>query len=423
LEATFKMAGEREAGMPCPHCRARLLLADEVAACRACGTVHHHRCWTNYHGCGAYACAPPRRELADIGAADKLLISDEDIRKAAPISPIRRATYVAPYRQATLVRAEPVDTSRLAIAALVCAIAGIPLFGLLTGAVAVVLASFALAEINHRGRKGTGLAVAGLLLGLGDVIGWIVGLVLIFGGSTAGPRPTGQQISPADLKSLPAPIAQGMRANVLITARHGLGSGLGSGIIMRLANGTAQILTNRHVVDGDFDSGSNKSSNASALKPVTVEMLGQETEQGQVVWLAPDGMDLAIVSVPCRSPEAAAAHWSASRSTTRIGDPVFAIGNPQAWGWTHTQGAISQFRTWTTGSREMSVIQTSAPINPGNSGGGLYDAGGALIGINTWTSDKRVSEGLSFAISLDALLALSPPPLERTMPPQKGGQP
>jgi hypothetical protein len=43
-------------------------------------------------------------------------------------------------------------------------------------------------------------------------------------------------------------------------------------------------------------------------------------------------------------------------------------------------------------------------------GGGLYDNEGYLIGINTWTQDKRVSEGLNFAIALEAL-AVAPPPM------------
>ncbi|NQT40981.1 MAG: trypsin-like serine protease, partial [Planctomycetes bacterium] len=80
-------------------------------------------------------------------------------------------------------------------------------------------------------------------------------------------------------------------------------------------------------------------------------------------------------------------------------------------GWTHTQGAISQFRIQGHGLRRIRVIQTSTAINQGNSGGGLYDAQGDLIGINTWTQDKRVSEGLNFAIALSSLLELDPPPL------------
>ena len=48
---------------------------------------------------------------------------------------------------------------------------------------------------------------------------------------------------------------------------------------------------------------------------------------------------------------------------------------------------------------------------PGNSGGGLYDTDGYCLGINTWTHDKSVSEGIGFAITLDTLAELAPPPL------------
>ena len=92
-----------------------------------------------------------------------------------------------------------------------------------------------------------------------------------------------------------------------------------------------------------------------------------------------------------------------------IGSEVFTIGNPQHLDWTHTRGSISQLRLQHRGLRQVHVIQTDAPLNPGNSGGGLYDKSGTLIGINTWTNDKRFSEGLGFAIALDTLLELDPP--------------
>ena len=87
----------------------------------------------------------------------------------------------------------------------------------------------------------------------------------------------------------------------------------------------------------------------------------------------------------------------------RVGETVFAIGNPHHLGWTHTQGVISQFRTRPIDDRRIRVIQTQAAINPGNSGGGLYDEEGYCLGINTWTADKSVSEGIGFAIALDTL--------------------
>lgn len=94
-----------------------------------------------------------------------------------------------------------------------------------------------------------------------------------------------------------------------------------------------------------------------------------------------------------------------------IGGEVFTIGNPQHLDWTLTGGRISQFRLQNRGARQIHIIQTDAPLNPGNSGGGLYDKSGKLIGINTWTNDKRFSEGIGFAIDLRSLLDLDPPGL------------
>jgi S1-C subfamily serine protease len=42
----------------------------------------------------------------------------------------------------------------------------------------------------------------------------------------------------------------------------------------------------------------------------------------------------------------------------------------------------------------------TAPINPGNSGGPLFDAWGAVIGINAWGPSKAEAEGVSYAIGV-----------------------
>jgi serine protease Do len=73
-------------------------------------------------------------------------------------------------------------------------------------------------------------------------------------------------------------------------------------------------------------------------------------------------------------------------------------------------------RKWNVGGQELLVIQTTAPINSGNSGGGLYDKDGFVVGINTWTEDKQVSEGIGFAISFDSVLRLAPPAALRVKP-------
>ena len=70
----------------------------------------------------------------------------------------------------------------------------------------------------------------------------------------------------------------------------------------------------------------------------------------------------------------------------KVGQKVFAIGNPFGLDWTLTNGIISALDRSLAGNIGPAIehlIQTDAAINPGNSGGPLLDSAGRLIGINT----------------------------------------
>jgi hypothetical protein len=307
-------------------------------------------------------------------------------------------------------------TNRLAIASLACAVAGIPLFGAVTGLVAILLGSLALGAIRHSRQRGTGLALVGVLLGLGDVIGWIVVLaVFVFrGGPNLRVEDFGTDL--AALDNLDPTLRRAMRANVLIETHGGWpalgGKAIGSGVVLKVGADEALILTNRHVVDPhftpDLPGQGEGQPNPEAL---AVMLIDQSVRDGHVIWTAPGGVDLALVRADHPSAAIQAARWKLGRPL-RVGDPLFAIGNPHGLGWTHTQGTLSQFRIQKVGTLAVRLIQTQTVINPGNSGGGLYDREGYLVGINTLTQDKRVSEGLNFAISLDTLRAVPPPGLD-----------
>lgn len=404
VEAIFGKASERETGGTCRQCGGVIGADDDVANCLACGSTHHRRCWDE-KGCGSYACAPAQRPL-DPQAGDVLRISASEIASAQPL-PSTSGARPRP------VIAQPPDRppgSRLGFAAFVVALAGIPLFGALTGLVAMVMAMIALVALRGTAWKTKRSAMAGLLIGVVDVVGWVFLLMYLLEGGThyLAPRTADYRIDASRLRSVAAPIARALRANVLITTSQVLETGLGSGVILAIEGGKATILTNRHVVDHKYSSNDRSPADLSSLKPVDVCLIDQSHSEGIVTWVAEDGVDLAIVTAPCATSEATAARWPASHAAN-IGDPVFAVGNPNAWGWTHTQGAISQFRKWAGNSRTIEVIQSSAAINPGNSGGGLYDHDGGLLGITTWTADKRFSEGIGFSIALDELMLLSPP--------------
>lgn len=398
--------------------------------CRACGTAHHELCWRTASGCGSYDCAPARRLSPGKGPALKISPLDLEDTAPLPVAAMPRphpGVWVPP-------PPGPRRTSRLAVFALVLAILGlvllglvwwlaeslnqssplllcIPLFGLLGALTAILLGSLALGSIRHNRHKGSAFAAGGVLLGVGD----LVGLVVLFAWAFTGtPQSQLLNLQPdlTALDDLDPKINRAMRANVFIESRHGLGrigtGAVGSGVILALDKNEAVILTNRHVVDSSFVSKPGGQPKADTL---SVLLLGALPQTGRVVWFAPDGIDAAVVRVDCTTTKALAAKWHPGRRT-RIGDRVFAIGNPQQLNWSYTEGAVSQFRIQDAGGHRVRIIQTQTAINPGNSGGGLYDSEGYLIGINTWTHDRRVSEGLNFAIGLDAVVALFPADLD-----------
>ena len=107
--------------------------------------------------------------------------------------------------------------------------------------------------------------------------------------------------------------------------------------------------------------------------------------------------DLALLKVESDKP-LTAAHWGDSKSV-EVGDWVVAIGNPFGLGGSVTAGILSARARDIQQGPYDEYLQTDAAINRGNSGGPLYDASGAVIGINTAIySPTGGSVGIGFAI-------------------------
>jgi hypothetical protein len=428
---TTRTAGDREAGARCPHCSASIAYDEQIAGCLRCGAVHHLACWHSHDGCGSFECAPARRILGAERPPD-LRVTMDEVQWARPQP---RGVLVATGGFAPSPSSPPTDRrqSSLAVAgfmvALVCAAlpalaltagaaAGLILLGgMAAGVLAILLCSLALANVQHSRRRGLWLAAVGVVLGLvGTVVS--IGLIASVDVPNRHLAVSIDQFEPdADsLNHMVPAVARAARANALIEVRLGggvlAGQGIGSGVIMQIENGAALILTNRHVVDPNFGEESAAPKPALPDGRLQVKLIGQSAHPGQVVWIAPDGIDLALLRVDIDGDGARAARWS-DDTELMVGSEVFTIGNPQHLDWTHTRGSISQLRLQRRGDRQIHVIQTDAPLNPGNSGGGLYDKSGTLIGINTWTNDKRFSEGIGFAIALKSLLDLAPPELQK----------
>jgi len=97
----------------------------------------------------------------------------------------------------------------------------------------------------------------------------------------------------------------------------------------------------------------------------------------------------------------------------RVGQKVFAIGNPFGLDWTLTTGIVSALdRSLPNEAQNTSIehlIQTDAAINPGNSGGPLLDSSGRLIGMNTAIfSPSGASAGIGFAVPVDTIARVVP---------------
>ena len=174
--------------------------------------------------------------------------------------------------------------------------------------------------------------------------------------------------------------------NIPDQERESRQEGLGSGVIVT-ADG--YILTNNHVVEG-----------ADELK---VTLADDRDFMAKVVGTDPK-TDVAVLKI---EGEGLPTLPLADSDRLRVGDVVFAVGNPLGVGQTVTMGIISAKGRSKLGLLENvsgyeDFIQTDAAINMGNSGGALVDALGRLIGINSAIiTPSRGSVGIGFAIPVN----------------------
>ena len=142
------------------------------------------------------------------------------------------------------------------------------------------------------------------------------------------------------------------------------------------------ILTNYHTIAGATD--------------LHVAFSDGMAVPGRVLAVAPR-IDLALVKVDTRHP-LTAARWADS-DKVRVGEPVFAIGNPLGAGLSVSAGIVSALNRNIKELAYDDLIQTDAAINHGNSGGPLFNRRGEVIGIATaLLSPTAASAGLGFAI-------------------------
>lgn len=155
---------------------------------------------------------------------------------------------------------------------------------------------------------------------------------------------------------------------------------LGSGVII---SKDGYIVTNNHVIENADE--------------ITITIADNPKEYNARVIGKDSDSDIAVIKIEGTKFDAIKFGYS---NNLKVGDLIFAIGNPFGIGSTVTQGIISALNKDNVGiNRYENFIQTDASINPGNSGGALVDSRGALIGINSAILSKSGgNNGIGFAI-------------------------
>jgi putative serine protease PepD len=229
------------------------------------------------------------------------------------------------------------------------------------------------------------------------IVALALGIVLLRDGGSAQ-EPAGED-SGATLGTVSArPASTSETASQVYAATHRgvvkitTGSGLGTGFVL---DKSGDILTNDHVVDGSsrvnvsFDSNTTRSA----------RVVGTDaTDDLAIVKIDPSGLSLRPLGL-------------ADSNTAKVGDTVYAIGNPFGYTNSFSEGIVSGLdRTMTApnGFTITHAIQTDAAINPGNSGGPLLNANGEVIGINaqiassgSTATGQGQNNGVGFAIPID----------------------
>jgi serine protease Do len=89
----------------------------------------------------------------------------------------------------------------------------------------------------------------------------------------------------------------------------------------------------------------------------------------------------------------------ANSDLVKVGQLVFAIGNPFGLEESVSQGIISAKDRRAISESSLEFFQTDTAINPGNSGGPLVNIKGEVVGINTAIySESGGNQGIGFAI-------------------------
>lgn len=163
--------------------------------------------------------------------------------------------------------------------------------------------------------------------------------------------------------------------------RRQMTQGQGSGVIV---TEEGHVITNQHVVLGQQQ----------------IQVTLHDGKSYPAVLIGEDSMlDLAVLKIDAPGPFTPLKLGDSSQ--VKVGQIVFAVGNPFGLSETVTQGIISA-KERSISDQQRDLFQTDAAINPGNSGGPLVNLQGEIVGINVaiFSPDKENPgfQGVGFSI-------------------------
>ncbi len=184
-------------------------------------------------------------------------------------------------------------------------------------------------------------------------------------------------------------VARGAVVQLVVRQR-----GVGTGTVWRMDGAGALIVTNAHVLAAGQSGGRTEHG---ALRMLD----GAGAAHDVAVLRQDDALDLALLRVASAG-RGSSLHFATQ--TPRVGEWVFAIGNP--WGQTGvvTRGVISTIGAVATrDGRQVNTIRSDVRLAPGNSGGPLLNAAGDVVGINAMIVGGDLSVAIAASTVADWL--------------------
>lgn len=210
------------------------------------------------------------------------------------------------------------------------------------------------------------------------------------------PRPPTRQ----DLEELPPEVSRAMAANVVLVGRGSFRAWGATGIVVAKSGDEIAILTSRHAVE-EVDG-----EQAGTRVPLTCYTITGEEVPTRVVWVASQGLDLALLCAKVQQPEGVDVIDLEKGRVPRPGDEIFAIGNALGLPWSYTAGPVSAVRTLPTRlGLDVRFLQTPMNLASGFGGGGVYLKDGTLCGVVSWYRTTGMHSETNFAVSVDSVIA------------------